>query len=221
VDNAWNECLLGEARGLGIILDEGQIGRLSAYTDLLLKWNARLNLTRITSPDEVRVKHLLDSLLGLRVVPASTQTVLDLGSGAGMPGIPWLIARPTLRITLVDSVSKKVNFVKTALAQLRLAQGKAVHVHLAGEPTSEGLMPAEMVVSRAFTSLDEVLPFARPYLAPGGSVVAMLGPREEEAQARKISADRGFEVVEQASAELPLDMGARRVLRAVPRGTAG
>ncbi|MBS2029900.1 MAG: 16S rRNA (guanine(527)-N(7))-methyltransferase RsmG [Deltaproteobacteria bacterium] len=206
---------------MGIPLHSGQVGQLSAFADLMLKWNAKLNLTRITAPDEVRVKHLLDSLLGLRVLPAETRSVLDLGSGAGLPGIPWLIARPGLRVTLVDSVAKKVNFVKMALAQLRLTQGKAVHVHLAGEAEAEGLDPADVVVSRAFTSLAEVLPFARPYLRPNGAVVAMLGPREDEAEARKISTDHGFEVVELASAELPLAMGQRRVLRAVPRGTAG
>lgn len=219
MDKTWKQELAGEARDLGLDLGEGQVEALAAHVDLLLKWNARVNLTRITEPREVRVKHVLDSLAALRLCPSTASTVLDLGSGAGFPGIPWLIARPGLRVTMADSVAKKVSFVKTALAQLKLARGRAIHVRLGGEPEAEGVGQAEVVVSRAFTNLEDFLRLGQAYLAPGGSIVAMLGRREGEATAAQIAANLGFELAAAEPVTLAHGMGERLVVRAVPRGT--
>jgi len=218
VDNGWKTALVEQASALEVPLDAGQIDALAAHVDLLLKWNAKLNLTRITGPDEVRVKHVLDSLGALRAVPAGVQSVLDIGAGAGFPGIPWRIARPNLQPTLVDAVAKKVGFLKSALAQLRLS-GRAVHVRLEGRPALEGLQPVDLVVSRAFSALPEFLALARAYLRSGGQVVAMLGPRDGEPEAREAAARAGFELVQFEGFALPESMGQRAVARFVPRET--
>src|SRR6266851_9969029 len=99
-------------------LDPEQLKLLGRHVDLLLKWNKSINLTSITDPDEVAEKHVLDSLAVVPVLPSGS--LLDAGSGAGFPGIPAAIARPALAVTLVDSVQKKVAFLKSALAELRL-----------------------------------------------------------------------------------------------------
>jgi 16S rRNA (guanine527-N7)-methyltransferase len=212
------ERLRQQAGALGLELSVGQVDQLAAHVDLLLRWNTKLNLTRITQPDEVRVKHVLDSLGALAVVPKQVRSVLDLGAGAGFPGIPWCIARAGLTATLVDSGAKKVGFLKSAVAQLHLP-ARAVQARLEGHPELEGIVPAELVVSRAFAALPDFLKLARPYLTAGGCVVAMLGPRDAEADARRMAEDQGFEVVQFEAFDLPDAFGARTVARLVPRGT--
>ena len=219
MDNQWKDSLGAEADALGQRLDRAQIDALSGHVDLLLKWNAKLNLTRITSDQELRVKHVLDSLLALAVVPRTATSVLDLGSGGGFPGVPWLVARPELSVTMVDAVQKKVSFLKTVLASLQLLHGRATHTRLAGVPLAEGLEPASVVTSRAFTSLGEFLRFSRPYLAPAGCVVAFLGASVGRGAAEQVALAEEFDVVEVRSITLPHGLGSRVVVRAVPRGT--
>src|SRR3979409_337267 len=94
-------------------LDAEQLKLRGRHVDLLLKWNKSINLTAITDPDEVVEKHVLDSLALAPVLPSGS--LLDVGTGAGFPGIPVAIARPELEVVLVDSVQKKVAFLKNAL----------------------------------------------------------------------------------------------------------
>lgn len=147
---------------------------LWTYGNLMLRWNERVNLTAITDPVGVIDKHLLDSLAVLQDVPPGPQTVLDLGAGAGLPGLPWAIVREDLDVTLVDAVQKKVAFMKTAIATLRLAQ-RARAIHLRASGAGDGLGRFQVVVSRAFMGVGEWLPLAAEFLAPGGVVLAMVG----------------------------------------------
>lgn len=150
--------------------------RLLAYAAELLRWNERLNLTAITAPAAVVDRHLLDSLAVVPEVEGAA-SLLDLGSGAGLPGVPLAVALPALPATLVDAVAKKVSFLKVAVVKAGLTgRVKAVHARLAGQPAREGVAPAEVVVSRAFLEVGAFLDLARAYLAPGGRVVALLGP---------------------------------------------
>jgi 16S rRNA (guanine527-N7)-methyltransferase len=171
------ELLVREAlRGLAP-LDADAPAQLALYASELLKWNQRVNLTAITAPEEVVEKHLVDSLAVLPELDAlQPRTVLDLGAGAGLPGIVWAIARPSLHLTLVDAVAKKVAFLKAVSARLGLApRVRATHVRLGGQPALERLEPAQVVVSRAFMDLDGWLDLARPYVATDGAVMAMTG----------------------------------------------
>lgn len=220
MDKTWKDALAAEALELGIALDLGAVDRLAGHIDLLLKWNAKLNLTRITAPADLRHKHVLDALIGLAVVPPGPQAVLDLGSGGGFPGIPWAIARPDLQVTLVDAVQKKVSFLKSCVATLGLTNVRALHVRLEGQAERERLAPGQVVTSRAFTQLGDFLSLARPYLQPGGCAVAYLGPAVTAAEARVTAAEEDFEIESLHHAALPGGGGARLVLRAVPRGTS-
>jgi 16S rRNA (guanine527-N7)-methyltransferase len=162
------------AAKLGLDLVPGTFGALEIWADELLKWNARVNLTAITAPLEIVEKHLLDSLAVLPEVAGAT-TLLDLGAGAGLPGIPLAVALPDISVTLVDAVNKKVAFIKHVVVKLGLAKRvRAVHLRAAGAPASEGLALAEVVIARALMDVEQWVPFALPYLAPGGRLVAML-----------------------------------------------
>jgi len=135
------------AAQMGLRLDAVQLKLLGRHVDLMLKWNKSINLTAITDPDEVVEKHILDSLAVVAVLPSGS--LLDAGTGAGFPGIPAAIARPDLEVVLVDSMQKKVAFLKNALAELRLPKVKAVAVRLAGDPAQENLPRVHAAVARA------------------------------------------------------------------------
>lgn len=165
------------ASGMGLRLDPEQLKLLGRHVDLLLKWNKSINLTAITDPDEVVEKHVLDSLALVGVLPSGS--LLDAGTGAGFPGIPAAIARPDLEVTLVDSVQKKVAFLKNALAELRLPKVRAVAVRLQGDPAGEDLQRVHAAVARAYAAPREWLALAEQYVLPGGVAICMMGPAEE------------------------------------------
>ncbi|MEN9799917.1 MAG: Ribosomal small subunit methyltransferase [Pseudomonadota bacterium] len=180
----WEQRLETGAGRLGVSLPEGWVPQVARYRDELLRWNARVNLTAITSEAEVAEKHFLDSLAAWPEVKGA-RSLLDVGAGAGFPGIPLKLAEPGMEVTLVDAVAKKVGFLKHVLAQLGVKGARALHLRVEGDPESEGLPRCERVIARAFTDLDAWLGLAPAYLAEGGRVVAMLGraPGREELDA--------------------------------------
>lgn len=174
MDKPARKSFLEGASKLGLELHEQVLPQLEVWVDELLKWNAKVNLTAITDPLEVVEKHLLDSLAVIPEVEGAT-SLLDLGAGAGLPGIPLAIALPSLAVTLADAVNKKVAFIKHVIVQLGIApRVRAVHVRAAGVPNAEGLPLCEVVIARALMDVTEWVPFALPYLAKNGRLVAML-----------------------------------------------
>jgi 16S rRNA (guanine527-N7)-methyltransferase len=170
---AFDETLRRGAEALGIPLDDAARARLAGFAARLLAWNRKVNLTAVTDPAEVAEKHLVDALALLRSL-GSARTVLDLGSGAGIPGAVLACARPDLQVTCCDAVGKKVAFVKAAAAALDLrVQARAVR--LEGHAGREGIAPAEAVVSRALGDPTRWVPLGSRYVAPGGALFAMLG----------------------------------------------
>jgi len=165
------------AAQMGVRLGPEQLKQLGRHVDLMMKWNKSINLTAITDPAEVAEKHVLDSLAVVPVLPAGS--LLDAGSGAGFPGIPAAIAKPELDVTLVDSVQKKVAFLKSALAELRLPKVRAYAVRLEGNPSKEELPRVHAAVARAYAPPQEWLQLAQHYVLPGGLAICMLGPAEE------------------------------------------
>ncbi len=142
----------------------------------LLRWNERVNLTAIVDPLEVLEKHLLDSLGVVPSLAVSARRLLDVGTGAGFPGLPMALVRPELEVWLVDSVAKKVGFVKHVVAELGLApRVRALHATLKGAPQEEGLPEMDAVVSRALRALPAWAALGAPYLSPGGQLLAMGG----------------------------------------------
>ncbi len=193
MDKATRQKLEEGAARLALTLPDGAFGALEAWADDLLKWNAKVNLTAITDPTEVVEKHLLDSLAVLPEVAGAT-SLLDLGAGAGLPGLPLAIALPSLAsVTLVDAVNKKVAFIKQVAARLGLSpRVRAMHVRAAGDPAGEGLARAEVVIARALMDVGAWVPFALPYLADGGRLVAMLARPPPRADLEALAAKHGL-----------------------------
>ena len=168
--------LLEGARALGLILTPAQADALSWMAGELARWSSRINLTAILDPIEMADKHILDSLSVLRALPGGPLDLLDAGTGAGFPGLPLAVAREDLTVTLVDSVAKKVGFLKHVIAHLGLAaRVHAIHRTLPGNPAKEGLAPMDVAVSRALTDPARWAKLAERYLRPGGTLVVMAG----------------------------------------------
>lgn len=163
---------------LGLPLSDGQVMRLLDYQDLLLKWNRVYNLTAVRDPKDMLTHHLLDSLAVVAPLQRQLQErgrgadaqLLDVGAGAGLPGVVLAICCPQVRVACVDAVAKKVAFVRQAQATLGLANLQALHARV---ETLSGTY--DVVCSRAFASLVDFVSGTRQVLAPGACWLAMKG----------------------------------------------
>ena len=164
---------LGE---LGVSLPEGAAARLMSYLDLIAKWNRVYNLTAIRETDKALTHHLFDCLAVLPHLLGGR--VADVGSGAGLPGIPIALARPEWNVTLVESNQKKSTFLVQAVADLRIDNASVAAERVETVDRAGGF---DVVISRAFSDLPSFAGVAGHLLAPGGALVAMKGlyPDEE------------------------------------------
>jgi 16S rRNA (guanine527-N7)-methyltransferase len=210
VDRAFRETLNRGAEVLGLDVSAQAADLLERYADRLLAWNRKVNLTAITAPAQVAEKHVLDSLLVGRSL-GSARTLLDIGSGAGLPGIPLACVRQDLEVTCCDSVAKKVAFVKAVSAELGLARVRGVVARTEGDPGREGLTLADAVVSRAVAEPELWVPLGKSYLARGGVLLAMLGRLDDEARLREIGAASGLALAGVERYELPFSRSARAI----------
>jgi 16S rRNA (guanine527-N7)-methyltransferase len=175
-----------------LALPEAARDKLCAYLHLIEKWNRVHNLTAVREPGQMVVLHLLDSLSVLPHV-SKVRTLLDVGSGAGLPGIPLAIARPDLAVTLLDSSHKKAAFLEQARAELDLG-----NVTVACERV-ERWRPGrtfDVVVSRAFSELAEFVSQSAHLVAPGGALLAMKGVHPFDEIARLPASHRVENVIE-------------------------
>lgn len=182
MEDSVREILLTGAHDLGISLSDHQLDAFERFTNLLLEWNAKFNLTRITDPGEIAVKHYLDSLSMLKFVeiPAGAR-VIDVGTGAGLPGLPLKIVRPDLEMTLLDSVRKKLAFLQVVVDELELPKLELVH----GRAEDVGRMPAyreqyDFSISRAVARLNVLAELCMPFCKMDGFFVAYKGPDVKE-----------------------------------------
>ncbi|MEX3956199.1 16S rRNA (guanine(527)-N(7))-methyltransferase RsmG [Trinickia sp. EG282A] len=200
--NTLDELLRGGAVALGIALSDEQVERLLDYVALLAKWNTVYNLTAIRDPRQMLVQHILDSL---SIVPhlaaREGATILDVGSGGGLPGIVLAIAFPERAITLNDIVQKKTAFQAQAKAELKLANVSVVTGRV--ETLRAGIEVSgkfDAIVSRAFAELADFVTLSRHLVSARGSIWAMKGVRPDAEISR-----------------LPIDARAVQVIRlAVP-----
>ena len=166
---------------LGLSLTQAQVTQLLDYQALIARWNQVYNLTAVRDPKEMLTHHLLDSLavvLPLRRKMAGPGALLDVGSGAGLPGVVLAITCPELAVTCVDTVAKKAAFVQQVAVTLGLPNLKGLHARV---ETLSG--PYDIISARAFSSLPDLVVGSRQALAPKGVWLAMKGkdPQEERA----------------------------------------
>lgn len=190
----------------GFSLTPGQTQQFARYAELLEEWNQKMNLTAIRAPEEVAVKHFIDSLLLLRALPlGGAQRVIDVGTGAGFPGVPLLIARPGIALTLLDSLQKRLRFLEEACAQLGL-HAKTVHARAeeAGRnPALRGQF--DLATARAVAPLPVLCEYCLPFVKQGGFFAALKGPgaREELEAANRAVRLLGARLAEVREDSLP------------------
>jgi len=162
------------ARALGVELSPAVAAKLADYLALIARWNRVYNLTAVRDPDGMVTRHLLDSLAVLPHLEATR--LADLGSGAGLPGIPIAICRPALPVTLVESNGKKARFLRTVARELALDQVTVVESRIeAWRPEP----PPDAVIARALASVVDLTRLVDPWMAPDACFYAMKGPGHE------------------------------------------
>jgi 16S rRNA (guanine527-N7)-methyltransferase len=179
-DPEWNQMIVTGAETMGVRVSAFQVAQFGAHIRELLLWNRKTNLTAITQPLEVAIKHVVDSLaIAGWIHPESS--VLDVGSGGGFPGIPLKILMPSLSVTLIDSSRKKNSFQRHVIRTLGLVNIAAWQTRVeAFSANPDGLIGGNanafsVIICRAFTDLARFVETAMPLLAPAGRVIAMKG----------------------------------------------
>ncbi len=171
-NNSSPTMFLEGVRQLGLTLSDVQLEQFLTYRTELLDWNTRMNLTAITNPEEVLVKHFLDSLTLLPLIDKPRLRLLDIGTGAGFPGLPLKIVRPQWSVTLLEATGKKVTFVNHVIDILHLADAVAVHgraEELAHK--REYRAKFDVVTARAVAAIPTLLEYAAPYCRVGGLII--------------------------------------------------
>ena len=171
----WVDLIIGGAKALGIDLDQQQAHQFCIHAAELITWNKKINLTAIVDPCEVAIKHFLDSIAAARLIPPGA-TLLDIGSGAGFPGIVLKIALPSLTVTLIDGSRKKITFLKHIIRTLQLKNIDARQIRAEEMVKDSGLAAAfDVIISRALSSLQSYIAMALPLLAQTGTIIALKG----------------------------------------------
>ncbi len=170
------EKFIEELKKLNIILTEEQIEKLNKFYELLIEWNKKINLTRIEDEEEVYLKHFYDSLTIVKVVDLNKiNTLCDVGTGAGFPGIVLKIVFPNLKVTLIDSLQKRVNYLNTIIKDLNLSDIEAIHAR--GEDYKGKF---DLVTSRAVANIEKLVKYTMHLVSPNGIFVAMKGDIDNE-----------------------------------------
>lgn len=208
---------------LGLDLDDRAIDRLGRYLDELQKWNKRINLVAAAPQKTLIESHFLDSLTLLPLLGGCPLPgLLDVGSGAGFPGLVLKIARPDLQVTLVEPRQKRTSFLRQVIRILDLQGINVLETRLEeGNAALAGWRnDAPLVTSRAFASIRLFLETAAPFTATGGRVICMKGPRAaaELAEWHEHSADSPFRLAETIKTALPFSGTPRQLLVFVKGG---
>ena len=192
----WRNLIAQGAESLGIRVDAFRMDQFSVHAEQLLAWTRKCNLTSITDPEEIAVKHFVDSLAPAAWIDPA-ESLLDIGSGGGFPGIPLKILMPDLNLTLIDASRKKVSFLNHLIRALKLDAARAVHVRAEDLAPNRPAECFDAIVSRALGPLNEFVRMALPLLKAQGVMIAMKGrvdsnEIESVRQVRWMDSKQGF-----------------------------
>lgn len=198
-----------EEQSMQLMLSSQELDSFEIYAAELKKWNSKVNLTAITKDNEIAIKHIMDSLT-LAPYIKEGDTLLDIGSGAGLPVIPLKIIRPEISMVSVDAVAKKIHFQRHVIRILNLKNIEAIHARIE-ELHKTHSHSFSLITSRAFTRLDRFVSLAAPLLSEGGVLIAMKGDQAacEIAASDEVVHAGGFTVTSMHRYSLPQNMGER------------
>jgi 16S rRNA (guanine527-N7)-methyltransferase len=165
--------LINGVKNFEIDLSPDQIDQFDQYADRLIEWNARFNLTSIVDPGEIVIKHFLDSLSAARLIPRAAK-LIDVGAGAGFPGIPIMIARPELSLTLLEATKKKCDFLEAMIDELKLQNVNVVNAR--AEDAAHDVAYREqydVAIARAVAEMPTLSEYLLPFVKIGGLAIAM------------------------------------------------
>ena len=210
------EALISKGKEAGLSFSEKQLEQFSLYFDLLIETNKVMNLTAITEPEEVAVKHIIDSLLAYDEKVFPGKLLADVGTGAGFPGIPLKIYCPELKVVLLDSLAKRLKFLDNVIETLGLKHITCVHLRAedAGQ-NKDHREKYDLVTARAVARLSVLSEYCLPLVKQGGYFIAMKGSKfvEEIAEGRTAVGILGGEIISAEEVKLPgLDDG-RAIIR--------
>jgi 16S rRNA (guanine527-N7)-methyltransferase len=167
------DLLAAGARELDLDLAPAQLDQFARYAELLIDWNLRFNLTAIVEPRDIVIKHFLDSLAAARSLPPGPINLIDVGAGAGLPGLPLKIARPEIKLTLLEATRKKCDFLQAVIDDLHLADVQVVNARAeeAGR-LEEHREQYDIAIARAVADLPVLIEYLLPFVKIGGFAVA-------------------------------------------------
>lgn len=194
-------------------LTEEQINQFEQYYEILEVESQKYNLTSITSKEEVYIKHFYDSVLPLKKLDLSNKTVIDVGSGAGFPGIPLKIVNPSIKMTLVEPTTKRANFLKMVIEKLNLKDIEVINDR-AENIINDNREKYDYATARAVAALNILLELLVPFVKVNGSVIALKGMsyNEEINQSRNAFKELNVELSKIYHESLPNDLGDRPIL---------
>ncbi len=196
---------------LNFEITEEQYAQFSSYASALVEWNEKMNLTGITDPDGIAVKHFLDSILPLKFLDIPKgESIIDVGTGAGFPGVPIKIYRPDVRLTLLDSLNKRINFLSAACSEANI---EAKFVHARAEEGGRNNAYREKfgaAFARAVAAMPVLAEYCLPFVKMGGIFAAMKGPNENYRDGENAVKLLGGEIADVKEYSLP--NGDKRVL---------
>ena len=176
----FKDDLIEAAEHFGLELNDRQSELFDRYYRLVVDWNRRINLTAITDPKEFAIKHIVDSLSILRAEPElDGRRVIDVGTGAGFPGVPLKIFCPSLKLTLLDSLNKRINFLSAVVEELGLEGVESVHARAEEAAHSDLRGAFDIVLSRAVARLSVLTEYCLPFADAGGKFIALKGSNVE------------------------------------------
>ena len=191
------------AKENGIILDDTALDRFDTYAELLVEWNGKMNLTAITEPEEIEVKHFLDCLMLPKYFNLDyIQTVIDVGAGAGFPSVPLLIYKPDLCLTMMDAINKRLTFLDTAVHALGL-EAQLIHARAEAAGQDENYREKfDLATARAVAPMNVLAEYCLPFVKVGGYFVALKGSNDDTEEAKNAIATLGGEIVDNISYKL-------------------
>ena len=181
----FEEILAARAAAAGLTLTPAQIGQFAVYNDMLVNWNTRMNLTALTAPEDVAVKHIIDSLTAYE--PAlfdAAETLIDVGTGAGLPGIPLAVYAPHIRVTLMDALQKRVRFLTEVTAAMGLTNTRCIHARAEeAARTAEHRAAYDIAVRHRSSAAGRSR--NAPYTCPGLTMYAPFSPSRRNVPRRR------------------------------------